>query len=178
MLQVVLQIAAAFALLVGALRIRHSLRQRLKRDWIMILERLSGGDGALSELSYSAVASEDLTCAPHEIWSKLNGVRGLWVMYRNLEVLHEAIDFVARQTLDDLSACIRIGRLRTDTMNAQLSLARTALMALAMCGRRPPPAQVATSTKQYLESVARFGLILNDFRPELLRTYRHSINKH
>ena len=177
MFQIALQIVAAMALLVAAIRIQRSLHRRRDRDWHAILKGFRDGHGRLSGLSYSAVVSEDSDCSESEIWSRVYGVVGLWRMYMNMEVLLEAIDFVAKECGYTPDVVERIKRVRADALNAQMLIALVGLKAVVAPVRRPRPSVVSETIKTYTASIDHFRLVLNECSPNLLRSFRYFVTR-
>jgi hypothetical protein len=181
MSQSLLQLTIAIALLVVALRIRLSLHRRRNRDWPVILADFREGHGRLSELSHLAQASRENEFSIADIWTRVNGVFGLWTMYSNMEVLLNATDFVAKQGDSPPTPAERIGHVRTDAIRAQMLIAlATTTGAVARIWRprssRSPLFMLAMIEK-YVASIDEFRVILHDHQPDLLRSYRYFISR-
>jgi hypothetical protein len=82
------------------------LLARLRTDW-------SG-----RELCDRFLWQEGLSVAPEEVWKRLEGPRGLWVMYRNACVMMEMADYAAKNshTIDP----ILIETLRSDALQIRV----------------------------------------------------------
>ena len=89
---------------------------RLRQDW------------SARELSEQFLWKEGLTATPEVAWERMEGPRGLWVMYQNAQVMQEMADFAVRNCSD--VDRLLIETLRSDAMQIRLCV----LMALAQYG--------------------------------------------
>ncbi len=147
MVLVLLQIAAIAALAVYLYRWRAALRRRNAQSWDSLLARLRP-DWSARELSDHFLWKEGLNATPEQTWDRMQGVRGLCVMYQNARVMVEMADYAARNsnTVDRLL----VETLRTDAVQIRLF----ALLALA----------------QYAFSKASEGVRVNAFRAASMYT--------
>ena len=76
-------------------RWRISVRRRNAQTWETLLARLRP-DWSARELSDRFLWHEGLDTTPEEAWRRMEGPKGLWVMYQNARVMMEMADFAAR----------------------------------------------------------------------------------
>jgi hypothetical protein len=103
------------------------LRKRNIQSWESLLARLRQ-DWSARELSDKFLWKEGLTTTPEDVWKKMEGPKGLWVMYQNAQVLLEMADFAVKNCPD--VDRLLIETLRSDAMQIRLCV----LMALAQYG--------------------------------------------
>jgi|SRR5579863_365409 len=117
-------IAAVAAYFVYA---RVRMRRRNSQSWEALLARLRP-DWSARELSDHFLWKEGLDVSPEDAWQKMQGPRGLWVMFKNAGVMLEMADFAAKHTIgvDPLV----IATLRSDAMQIRLCV----LMSLTQYG--------------------------------------------
>lgn len=90
-----LQIAALAAIAYYLYRWRASVRRRNTQTWESLLVRLRP-DWSAKELSDRFLWTEKLDASPEDAWRRMEGPKGLWVMYQNAKVMMEMADFAAR----------------------------------------------------------------------------------
>jgi len=144
---VLLQIAALAAVALYLARWRAGLRRRNGQSWDSLIARLRP-DWSARELSDQFLWKEGLSTTPEDTWAKMQGPRGLWVMYQNAKVMLEMADYAMQHsnTLDR----VLLETLRSDAMQIRLCV----LMALA----------------QYAFSQAGEGVRVNAFRAASMYT--------
>ena len=147
MVPVLLQVAgiAAVALYLG--RWQRGVRRRNTQSWESLLARLRL-DWSARELSDHFLWKEELNATPDDAWQRMEGPKGLWVMYQNARVMLEMADFAARNS--DTVDRVLLETLRSDAMHIRVCV----LMALA----------------QYAFSQAGEGVRVNAFRAASMYT--------
>lgn len=122
-----LQIAGFAAIAFYFARWRTSLRRRNQQSWDSLLARLRP-EWSARELSDQFLWREGLDATPDDAWQRMEGPKGLWVMYQNARVMLEMADFAARNhpNVDR----VMIETLRSDAMQIRLCV----LMGLAQYG--------------------------------------------
>jgi len=123
LLQILTLVSAAFYL--G--RWRAGVRRRNNQSWESLLARLRP-DWSARELSEQFLWKEGLNATPDDAWQRMEGPRGLWVMYQNSRVMLEMADFAARH--DAQVDKVLVETLRSDAMQIRVCV----LMALAQYG--------------------------------------------
>src|SRR5215469_12135195 len=108
-------------------RWRAGLRRRNNQSWDSLLARLRP-DWSARELSDQFLWKEGLNATPDDAWQRMEGPRGLWVMYQNSRVMLEMADFAARN--DAGVDRVVVETLRSDAMQIRVCV----LMALAQYG--------------------------------------------
>lgn len=127
MILVLLQILAFAALAFYLARWRASVRRRNSQSWDSLLARLRP-DWSARELNEQFLWKEGLSATQEDAWQRMEGPRGLWVMYQNSRVMLEMADFAARH--DETVDKILVETLRSDAMQIRVCV----LMALAQYG--------------------------------------------
>jgi hypothetical protein len=147
MLLILIQIAVVAAVVGFLLRWRAGLRRRNSQSWDSLLARLRP-EWSARELSDQFLWKEGLSATPEDIWTRMEGPRGLWVMYQNAKVMLEMADYATRhcESLDR----VLVETLRSDAMQIRVCV----LMALA----------------QYAFSHASEGVRVNAFRAASMYT--------
>jgi hypothetical protein len=108
-------------------RWRSGLRRRNIQTWDSLLARLRP-EWSARELSDQFLWRESLNATPDDAWQRMEGPKGLWVMYQNARVMLEMADFAARNHPE--VDRVLIETLRTDAMQIRLCV----LMGLAQYG--------------------------------------------
>lgn len=137
----VLQFSAIFLIALYLGRWQYGLHRRSRQSWESLLAELRL-DWSGRELSDHFLWQEGLKLDSEEAWRKMEGPRGLWVMYQNARVMLRMADYADRhgEGVDRLT----IETLRSDAMQIRLCV----LMALA----------------QYAFTQASEGVRVNAFR--------------
>ena len=119
-----LQIAAVMAIAWYLVRWRKGVRRRNSQTWENLLARLRP-DWSARELSEQFLWKEGLSATPEDAWERMEGPRGLWVMYQNARVMLEIADYTAKN-------CKCVDRLLIETLHSDAMEIRVCvLMALA-----------------------------------------------
>jgi hypothetical protein len=120
----VLQIAAVIAVAVYLVRWRKGVKLRNSQTWDTLIARLRS-DWSAHELSDHFLWQEGLSATPEEAWQRMEGPKGLWVMYQNARVMLEMADYAAKH-------CEGVDRLLIETLHSDaLQIRVCVLMALA-----------------------------------------------
>src|SRR5215831_15802352 len=128
-------------------RWRMNVRRRNSETWESLLAKLRP-DWSARELSDQFLWKEGLTSTPEDTWTRMEGPRGLWVMYQNARVMLEMADYATRH-------CENIDRVLVETLRSDAMQIRVCvLMALA----------------QYALSQASEGVRVNAFRAASMYT--------
>jgi hypothetical protein len=137
----VLQIAAIACTAYYLVRWRTNLQRRNRQSWDSLLARLRP-DWSARELSDHFLWKEGLSATSEDAWQRMEGPKGLWVMYQNARVMMEMADFATKHSnsVDRLL----LETLRSDAMQIRVCV----LMALA----------------QYAFTQASEGVRINAFR--------------
>jgi len=127
MILILLQIAGIACLGLYFIRWRSGVRRRNAQSWDSLLGRLRP-DWSARELSDQFLWKEGLNATPADAWQRMEGPKGLWVMYQNAQVMLEMADYAARnsESVDRLL----LETLRSDAMQIRVCV----LMALAQYG--------------------------------------------
>jgi hypothetical protein len=116
---------AAVAVYFGYWRMSH--RRRNNQSWESLLLQLRA-DWSARELSDNFLWKDGLNATAEDAWQRMEGPRGLWVMFQNARVMLQMADFVARNhpEVDKLM----LETMRSDAMQIRLCV----LMGLAQYG--------------------------------------------
>jgi hypothetical protein len=147
MIVTLLQIAAIALVAAYLCRWRAGVRRRNAQTWDSLLARLRL-DWSARELSDHFLWKEGLDATTEDVWQRMEGPKGLLVIYRNARVMLEMADYAARN-LDGVDRLL-VETLRSDAMQIRVCV----LMALA----------------QYAFSQASEGVRVNAFRAAQLYT--------
>jgi len=122
-----LQIAAIAGVVLLLVRWRTGIRRRNSQTWDSLLARLRP-DWSARDLSEHFLWKEGLSATPDDAWQRMEGPKGLWVMFQNARVMMEMADYAAKnsETVDRLL----LETMRSDAMQIRLLV----LMALAQYG--------------------------------------------
>jgi hypothetical protein len=127
MILYVLQIAAIAGIALYLVKWRNGVRRRNSQTWDSLLLRLRP-DWSARELSDHFLWKEGLSATPEDAWQRMDGPKGLWVMFQNAKVMLEMADFASRHCKD--VDRLLLETLRSDAMQIRLCV----LMALAQYG--------------------------------------------
>lgn len=141
MIQISLLIAVIALLGAYLVRCRLVARRRNRQSWDSLISRLRL-DWSARDLSDQFLWKEGLNATPQDAWQRMEGPKGLWVMYQNAQVMMEMADYAAKssESVDRLL----LETLRSDAMHVRVCV----LMALV----------------QYAFSRASEGVRVNAFR--------------
>lgn len=104
----VFQIAAVVAIATVLLRWRKSAQRRNSQTWESMMGRLSP-EWSARELSDHFLWQEGLSATPEDAWQRMEGPKGLWVMYQNAKVMQEMAGYAAKH-------CEGVDRLLVETL--------------------------------------------------------------
>jgi hypothetical protein len=142
-----LQIAAVLAIALYLVRWRQAVRRRNAQSWESLMARLRS-EWSARELSDQFLWKEGLSATPEDAWQRMEGPRGLWVMYQNARVMLEMADFAAKN-------CEGVDRLLVETLHSDA-------MQIRVC--------VLTALAQYGFSQAGEGVRVNAYRAAAIYT--------
>ncbi len=147
MIVLVLQIAALSVVVVYLVRWRMGMRRRSQQSWESLLARLRP-DWSGRELSDHFLWEEGLNTTPEVAWQRMQGAKGLWVIYKNAQVMLEMANFAAKN-------CAGVDRTLVETLHSDAVQIRVCVwMALA----------------QYACTQASEGVCVNAFRAASMYT--------
>lgn len=147
MVLILLQIAVLAAVVGFFLRWRAGVRRRNSQSWDSLLARLRP-EWSARELSDQFLWKDKLNATPEDAWQRMEGPKGLWVMFQNAHVMMEMADFAVRNS--DGVDKVLIETLRSDAMQIRVCV----LMGLA----------------QYAFTQASEGVRVNAFRAASIYT--------
>jgi hypothetical protein len=147
MILILLQIAVVVAVVGFFVHWRAAARRRNTQSWDSLLAKLRP-DWSARELSDQFLWKEGLNATPDDAWQRMEGPKGLWVMFQNARVMMEMADFAAKNSPDVDKVLLET--LRSDAMQIRVCV----LMGLA----------------QYAFSQASEGVRVNAFRAASLYT--------
>ncbi len=141
MILTLLQITAILAIAYYLWRWRMNVRRRNQQTWETLLAQLRP-DWSGRELNEHFLWREGLSATTDDAWQRMDGPRGLWVMYQNARVLMEMADYASRN-------CTGVDRLLIETLHSDAMQIRLCAM-VALC--------------QYGFSQASEGVRINAYR--------------
>ena len=142
-----IQIAVIVAITLLLVRWRMAVRRRNAETWDSLLARLRV-DWSARELSDHFLWKEGLNATPEDAWRRMEGPRGLWVIYQNARVMLEMADYAAKH-------CQGVDRLLIETLHSDA-------MQIRVC--------VLTALAQYAFSQASEGVRVNAYRAASMYT--------
>jgi hypothetical protein len=136
-----LQIVAIAAVAIYLGRWRVGVRRRNAQTWDSLLAQLRP-DWSAREFSDHFLWKEGLSATPEDAWQRMEGPKGLWVMYQNARVMLQMADYADKN-------CEGVDRLLLETL-------RSDAMQIRLC--------VLMALAQYAFSQASEGVRINAFR--------------
>jgi hypothetical protein len=127
MILIVLQVAVISCLGVYFFRWRSGVRRRNAQSWDSLIASLRP-DWSARELSDQFLWKEGLNATPQDAWQRMEGPKGLWVMYQNAKTMMEMADFAAKNS--DTVDRLLLETLRSDAMQIRVCV----IMALVQYG--------------------------------------------
>ena len=127
MIQLFLEVAALACVAFCLGRWRNSVKRRNAQSWDSLLAQLRP-DWSARELCDQFLWKEGISATPEDAWTRMEGPRGLWVMYQNASVMLQMADFAAKNS--DSVDRLLLETLRSDAMQIRVCV----LMALAQYG--------------------------------------------
>ncbi len=142
-----LQIASVLGVAFYLVRWRAAVKRKNSQTWDSLVARLRV-DWSAHQLSDHFLWQEGLSATPEDAWQRMEGPKGLWVMYQNARVMLEMADYASKnsETVDRLL----VETLRSDATHIRVCV----LMALG----------------QYAFSQASEGVRVNAFRAAQMYT--------
>jgi hypothetical protein len=142
-LEVALLCASAAYLVVW----RRAVRRRNSRTWDSLIAELRS-DWTARDLSDRFLWREGLDATPDDAWQRMEGARGLCVMYQNARVMNEMADYAAKH-------CEGVDRLLIENLHSDALQIRVCVL-MALC--------------QYAFTQASDGVRINAYRAADLYT--------
>jgi hypothetical protein len=127
MILITFQITAFACLGAYFVRWRLGVRRRNAQSWDSLIARLRP-DWSARELSDQFLWKEGLNATPQDAWQRMEGPKGLWVMYQNAQTMLEMADYAAKNS--DTVDRLLVETLRSDAMQIRVCV----LMALVQYG--------------------------------------------
>ena len=141
------QIAALVAITLYLVRWRVNVRRRNAETWDSLLAKLRP-DWSARELSDHFLWKEGSSTTPEEAWRRMEGPKGLWVIYQNARVMLEMADYAAKH-------CEGVDRLLIETLHSDA-------MQIRVC--------VLVALVQYAFTQASEGVRVNAYRAASIYT--------
>jgi len=141
------QLAAIVAIALYLVRWRVGVRRRSAQTWDSLLAKLRP-DWSARELSDQFLWKEGLSTTPEDAWKRMEGPKGLWVIYQNAQVMLEMADYASRH-------CEGVDRLLVETLHSDA-------MQIRVC--------VLSALVQYAFTQASEGVRVNAFRAASMYT--------
>ena len=121
MILALLQIAAVAAIALLVFRWRANARRRNTQSWESLLSRLRP-DWSAHELCEQFLWKEGLNATAEDAWQRMEGPKGLWVMYQNARVMLEMANYAATH-------CEGVDRLLVETLHSDAMQIRVCVLA-------------------------------------------------
>jgi hypothetical protein len=160
-----LQIAAIAAVALYLGRWQSGNKRRNSQSWESLLARLRP-DWSAREVSDHFLWEEGMSATADDAWQRMEGPKGLWVMYQNARVMLEMADFAARNS-DSVDRVV-LETLRSDAMQIRVCV----LMALAQYGFSKASEGVRVNAfraaTMYTAMAARMTQLLQEHAPVII----------
>jgi hypothetical protein len=161
----VLQIAAVLAIAFYLVRWRRSVQRRNTQTWETLLARLRP-EWSARELSGRFLWQEGLSTTPEDAWQRMEGPKGLWVMYQNARVMQEMADYAAKNYEG-------VDRLLVETLHSDaLQIRVLVLIALAQYAFRQASGGVRVNAfraaAMYTGMAARTTQLLQEYAADMV----------
>ena len=142
-----IQVASVLSVAFYLVRWRAAVSRRNSQSWNSLMARLRP-DWSAHQLSDHFLWQEGLSATPEDAWQRMEGPKGLWVMYQNARVMLEMADYAAKSS-NNVDRLL-VETLRSDAMHIRVCV----MMALA----------------QYAFTQASEGVRVNAFRAAQMYT--------
>ena len=160
-----IQIAAIAAVVLFLGRWQRGNKRRNSQSWDSLLARLRP-DWSAREVSDHFLWEEGMDATPDDAWQRMEGPKGLWVMYQNARVMLEMADFATRNS-ENVDRVL-IETLRSDAMQIRVCV----LMALAQYGFSKASEGVRVNAFRaatiYTAMAARMTQLLQEHAPVII----------
>ena len=147
MILILLQVVVIAAVVGFFLRWRAGVRRRNSQSWDSLLARLRP-EWSARDLNDQFLWKEGVNATPEDAWQRMEGPKGLWVMFQNARVMLEIADFASRNNNE-------VDRVLLETL-------RSDAMQIRVC--------VLMGLTQYAFSQAGEGVRVNAFRAASIYT--------
>jgi hypothetical protein len=165
----VFQILLAVSLLVLVGLWRRQQAKRKERSWEQIVSALRANDWGLEEVSDRYLYRGGIKATPADIWSRIDGARGLWAMYCNAPLLLQLADYAAEHGTDPDEMLLE--GLRSDAFQIRLCV----LVALAKYALSHSTIGASVNahraTALYSEMLARLTTLFQESAGQLFPRY-------
>jgi hypothetical protein len=160
-----IQIAAIAAVVFYVARWQRGNKRRNSQSWESLLARLRP-DWSAREVSDHFLWEEGMSATADDAWQRMEGPKGLWVMYQNARVMLEMADFATRNS--DSVDLVLIETLRSDAMQIRVCV----LMALSQYGFSKASEGVRVNAfraaTMYTAMAARMTQLLQEHAPVII----------
>ncbi len=113
-----IQILVTVALLAYAVIWRRQQVKRRGRSWDEIVSALRANDWGFDQVAEGSPFRGEIKATPQDIWSRIDGARGLWAMYTNAPLFVQLADYAAEHGNDPDEALLE--SLRSDAFQIRL----------------------------------------------------------
>ena len=162
------QIASVVAIALYLVRWRRGVSRRNAQTWDSLMARLRP-DWSAHQLSDHFLWQEGLSATPEDAWQRMEGPKGLWVMYQNARVMLEMADYAARNS--EAVDRLLLETLRSDAMHIRVCV----MMALAQYGFTQASEGVRVNAfraaQMYTGMAARMTQWLQDSSPGMVPNF-------
>jgi hypothetical protein len=121
MILTLLQIAAVSVIVAYLGRWRMDARRRNTQTWETLLSRLRP-EWSARELCDHFLWQEGISATPDDAWKRMEGPKGLWIMYQNARVMQEMADYAVSQ-------CEGVDQVLVQTLHSDAMQIRVCVMA-------------------------------------------------
>lgn len=172
-----LQLLMALLLFVGAFWLGLERRASRSMSWGRIVERINTRYHHLANLSYGCIFSEGLECSEHDLWNHLGGLSGMLVIFRNLGILIDALDFLESISSPTTALSVRIDRLRMHAGHLRIVILTVIAWRSMKYILGDSTALAGEACRDYISFIAKMSLAIHDCYPELLPDYSRVVEQ-
>jgi hypothetical protein len=160
-----LQIAIISAVAYYLCRWHRSVRRRNSQSWESLLAELRP-DWSARELNERFLWQEGVEMSPEDAWRRMEGPKGLWVMFQNAKIMMEMADFAAKHC--EAVDAVLVSTLHSDALQIRVCvLAALAQYALTAAGEGVR-VNAFRAAQMYTGMAARTTQLLQSYAADLV----------
>jgi hypothetical protein len=164
-----IQIVLAIALIALVGLWRRAQAKRKQRSWDDIVSALYASDWGMQEVSERYLYRSGINATPFDIWSRIDGARGLRAMYVNAPLLVQLADYAAEHSGDPDMAILE--ELRSDAFQIRLAVLSALAKHILLRSNAAASMNAHRATGLYSEMLARLTMLLQQNAGQLFPAY-------
>ncbi len=156
----VLQIIVIAAVAYYLYRWRSNVRRRNTQTWETLLAELRP-EWSARELSERFLWQEGVNTTPEDAWKRMEGPKGLWVMFQNAKIMMEMADFAAKNC--DGVDKVLVSTLHSDAMQVRICVLAALAQYACMQGTEGVRVNAYRAATMYTAMAARTTQLLQNY---------------